>query len=77
MSRINIKHMEDVYEIGGGVMRIAADLEVHSRTVERWREFGIPDKFWDKLHKLYGITPFELFRLNAKIRGYSAKVLTK
>ena len=77
MSKINIKHMQDLYELGGGVMRVAADLKVHSRTVERWREHGIPDKFWEPLHKLYGVTPFELFRLNAKIRGYSSKVLKR
>lgn len=76
MSDSNIKYVQDIYNLAkGGVIELAYKLECNPRTVERWREFGIPDRFWEPLHKLYGVTPFELFKLNAKIRGYSAKVL--
>ena len=65
-----IKHVQDLYDHCGGVMRIAADLKVHSRTIERWNKHGIPDSYWNLLSKLYGVTPLELFKLNGKLRGY-------
>jgi len=74
--KTNIKYVQDIYDLAkGGVVEIAFRMGCHPITVERWREFGVPDKYWDPLEKWYGITPFEIFRLNAKIRGYSAKVL--
>lgn len=78
MSDNNIKYVQDIYELAkGGVTELAYKLECHPRTIERWVKYGIPDRFWAPLHKLYGVTPFELFRLNAKIRGYSSKILSK
>lgn len=78
MSETNIKYVQDIYNLAkGGITEIAYKLGCHPRTVERWREHGIPDHYWEPLHKLYGVTPFELFRLNSKIRGYSAKILTR
>lgn len=73
-----IKYVQDIYDLApGGIVEIAYKMSCHPITVERWRQFGVPDKYWDLLHKHYGITPFELFRLNSKIRGYSAKVLSR
>ena len=63
--------MQDVYDLArGGVMEIAYTLKVHYRTVERWRLHGVPDSYWSELHRIYGVTPYELFKLNGKIRGY-------
>lgn len=73
MSQQNIKHAEDIFSLAkGGVVEIAYKLGCHTRTVERWPKHGVPDKYWPKLHELYGVTPYECFRLNAKIRGYRA-----
>ena len=74
MSVTNIKYVQDIYDLAkGGSMEIAYKLQVHSRTVERWPRQGIPDKYWQQLHELYGVTPLECFKLNARIRGYRAK----
>lgn len=67
LARIN--SIQDVYDLGGGIMQIAADLKVHSRTVERFRKVGINPKYYDKLSDLYGCTPIELFNLTRKIQG--------
>jgi hypothetical protein len=64
-----IRHINDLYDKCGGVMQIASDFKVHSRTVERWR-LGIPEHYWAKLDDLYGIKPYECFKLNAKLKGY-------
>lgn len=65
-----IADIQDVYDMGGGVMQIAADLKIHSRTVERWREYGVPESYHIRLSELYGMTPVELYKLSLKIRGY-------
>lgn len=67
---IKINNIQNLYDLGGGVMQIAADLKVHSRTVERWREFGVPESYHIRLSELYGATPIELYKLSLKIRGY-------
>jgi len=65
-----IKHVQDIYSRAkGGVMEIAYKLGVHSRTVERWPKHGIPDKYWAKLAKLYGVLPIECYEINAKLRN--------
>lgn len=72
MSRKNkiqdIKHAQDIYDLEPrGIIGIAYKLNCHPRTVERWAKFGIPESYWAKLHQLYSITPYELFRFNEKI----------
>jgi hypothetical protein len=64
-----INNMQDVYQACGGVMRIAADLGVHSRTIERWREVGIAEKYHAVLAEKYGLFPIELYKLSQKIRN--------
>jgi transposase-like protein len=66
LARINT--VQDVYDLGGGVMQVAADLKVHSRTIERWVKEGIPERYHIDLCDLYGCTPIELYKLSLKIR---------
>ena len=67
----NIKFIQDIYSLApGGTTEIAYKLKIHPRSVERWLRAGIPDKYWNKLHEHFGVTPFECFKVNAKIRGY-------
>lgn len=71
-----INYVQDIFALAkGGVTEVAYKLGLHARTVEMWRKQGIPDKYWKGLDDLYGIKPYECFRLNAKIRGYSNKIL--
>lgn len=63
-----IKHAQDIYDLEPrGIIGIAYKLNCHTRTVERWAKYGIPERHWGQLHKTYGITPYELFRFNEKI----------
>lgn len=65
---LKINSIDDVYNLGGGVMRIAADLKVHSRTIERWASEGVPEKYHLDLCDLYGCAPLELYKLSLKMR---------
>lgn len=76
MSITNITSVQDIHDRAkGGIAEIAYKLSVHPKTIERWPKCGIPDKYWSVLEKLYGVTPFECFRINAKIKRYSDKIL--
>lgn len=76
MSDLKINSVHDITSLPkGGIIELAYKLGCHIRTIERWPKYGIPDKYWPKLDKLYGIKPYQCFLLNAKIRGYSNKIL--
>lgn len=73
MSTKKIQYVQDIYDLApGGTTEIAYKLKKSIRTIERWKEVGINDTYWADLHRLYGVTPYELFKLNSKIRGYKA-----
>lgn len=70
MSTTNIQSVQDLYDLApGGVTEIAYKLKIHYRTVERWRIAGIPDRYHEQLNKLFGATPFELYKLTQRIRA--------
>lgn len=69
---IKLNTIQDLCDLAGSLQQIAADLKVHQKTIERWREAGIPEKYHIRLCELYGATPFELYKLSLKIRGYKA-----
>jgi len=64
-----IIQMQDLYELAGSAVQIAADLKIHQYTVERWKLTGVPVKYWQALIDKYGATPIELFNLSQKIRN--------
>lgn len=65
---VKISNIQDLFDMAGGAVKIAAYLKLHQYTVERWRLSGIPDKYHDSLCKKYGATPYELYSLSQKIR---------
>jgi hypothetical protein len=67
---IYLKSMQDLYDLAGSSTRIAADLGLHQYTVDRWRISGVPNKYHEPLAKLYGATPYELYKLSQKIRSF-------
>lgn len=62
-----LKTIQDLFDLAGNCQRIAADLNVHQYTVERWRKTGIPAKYHEILAELYGAFPIELYKLSQKI----------
>lgn len=70
--------MQDLYELAGSSVQIAAALKLHQYTVERWKVAGIPHKYYEPLCELYGVAPYELFKLSNKVRDsnktYSRKL---
>ncbi len=66
-----LNNMQDLYNLAGSSVQIAASLKLHQYTVERWKVAGIPYKYYDKLCDLYDVTPFELFKLSNKARAKS------
>jgi len=63
-----IENIQDVYDAAGSTSKLAYALGVHQVTVEGWRRAGIPLKYWDRLFKLYMITPAELYSVSQKCR---------
>lgn len=68
-----INNIEDLYKLAGSPAGLAHVLGVHQFTVERWRELGVPIKYWDFLIKKYNLTPAELYSITEKIRAKHAK----
>lgn len=68
-----LKTLQDIFEIAGGSTKLAAQLDIHAYTAENWRKSGIPQKYWDTLHRLYGITPAELYVVSKNCRKSLAK----
>ena len=73
MSKKSIQSVQDIFSYAeGGVTEMAYKLGVQSRTLQNWSRYGINEKYWPKLYRLYGIAPIECFKINAKIKGYKA-----
>ncbi len=73
---LSVKEFRSVHEIAslakGGVTEMAYKLGCQTRTIEGWAKRGIHDRYWKPLQKLYGITPYQCFKFNARIKGYRA-----
>lgn len=69
MKKTEIKTIQDLCDYVGNIQRLAADLNVHQYTVERWRRTGIPAKYHGLLVTLYDIKPIEIVSINKKIVG--------
>lgn len=63
-----MKNINELFIKAGGPARIAVAFDLHQYTIERWRKHGVPVKYWDKLQKLYGITPAELYTIGQAIK---------
>lgn len=64
-----VKKVFEIIENAGGSIKLAYELNVHQYTIERWKRFGIPPKYWSFLQKKYGVTASELLNMNEKIRA--------
>ena len=71
--KFDIRYFEDLVEHCEGVPNMAVKLNLHPRTIERWRKIGIPDDYWPELHEHFGVLPIECFKVNGKILGYSVR----
>lgn len=63
-----LKYIQDLFDLAGTSTKLAAALELHAYTVENWRRTGVPIRYWDKLHDLYGILPAELYVIRKSCR---------
>ena len=68
-----INTIEDIFEMANGCAHLAAQLGAHQVTVQGWRKAGIPNRWWDKLFNLYGLTPGELYTVTKKCRTRAKK----
>jgi hypothetical protein len=62
-----MKNINEFFIKAGGDIKVAVALGLHHLTVQRWRKHGIPLKYWEKLSRLYDITPAEIYTVNQKI----------
>lgn len=65
-SKIRIKTVFDLLESVGGAARLAARLEIHQFTVDRWIKNGIPVKYWEQIIKLSGVSAETLYAVSRK-----------
>ena len=63
-----LKYLQDLIDLAGSTTKLAAQLNLHAVSVEYWRKAGVPQKYWDQLFELYGITPAELNAITRQCR---------
>lgn len=68
MSNKTITNIQYLYNLAGSATKLAASLDLPGRTVENWRVSGIPITHWDKIMKLYDVTPAELYLITKAAR---------
>lgn len=64
----NITTVQEICDLAGSIQRLAADLNIHQLTIERWRKCGIPNKYHLILAEKYGIFPIDLIKMNKRLR---------
>ena len=70
MSIKKIKTFQDLIDSAGGMVHVAAALDIGQDAVYAWpRGNGIPSKHWAKLMELYQLEPQDLFEINQQIQA--------
>lgn len=62
-------NLEELFTNAHGAIEVARKLGLHQLTVERWRKFGIPYKWFEGLAKHYKLTPEEFTVINRNVRA--------
>jgi len=57
-----------LFDLAGNSTKLAASLDLHAYTVENWRRCGVPQKYWDKIVQLYGVSVDELYTIGKNCR---------
>lgn len=65
----NITTIQEICDRAGGIKQLGADLNLHTLTIERWREHGVPNKYHLILAEKYGIFPIDLIKINKRIKA--------
>lgn len=66
--------IQDIYDASGdrdglgSAAKLAAKLNIPGSTAESWRKTGVPTKHWEKVMKITGATPAEMFSITRKCR---------
>jgi hypothetical protein len=68
MKTNNIRTIQDLSDLAGGLQIVAGACNVHQITVERWRKTGIPEKYHLILADKFGVLPIDLAKINKRIR---------
>lgn len=63
-----MKTVGEFIEHIGGSLKLAVKFNVNQYTVDRWRNTGIPQKYWDALSKSYKISFGELYTMSRNSR---------
>lgn len=63
-----IKSVEDLLMEHGGCAEIGKKLDISPWNVIKWKERGIPQKFWDQITKHYNVTIGELYSISKKAK---------
>jgi hypothetical protein len=64
--RKEIKNIQDLFDMAGGSVHLAAFLELNQYTVDRWHKNGIPRKYWASIVSKYNTSVAELFHISEK-----------
>lgn len=65
MGAKTLKTLDDLFEIAGGTVQLAALLDKNQWVVERWAKTGVPFKHWKKLIKEFGNVGLDVHALSA------------
>lgn len=68
-----IKCIDDIYDLGGGTMKLAIALDVTQNAVWNWKQAGVPRKHWPALVEMFDLNPSDLYEIDEDIRNESKK----
>lgn len=68
MSTKKIKNISELFERAGGMVHVAAALNIGQNTIYSWiARNGIPVTHWPDLIEKYAVSPEELLNINKQI----------
>jgi hypothetical protein len=72
--KTELKTYRDLYDhVRGGIKKIAYDLNLLERSVERWERYGHLEKYDEKLCELYGVTKIELRKMRTRAEKFAMR----
>lgn len=60
-------NINELFKRAGGSAHIAAKLDLHQHSVNRWRKNGVPVYYWEYLGKLAGLSIEDMYAITAQI----------
>ena len=65
--------MDELFEFFGGANAFSGKLGLHQYTVDRWKKYGIPQKYWEQIANETNLTVQDIFYISHSVVKKDAK----